>query len=337
MAHADDATNVIPLHDPDPRDWLAAIIEGSDDAIISKDLSGRIQSWNNGAVNIFGYTAEEVIGQPITMLIPDDRLDEEPRILAKIKGGERVHHFETVRRRKDGSLVDLSLTISPIRDAEGVIVGASKIARDISGKRLAEQSQRLLIGEMHHRVKNLFAVASAIVSLTAREETTTDGMVKAILARLSALARAHQLTAEGGWKEQSDDTKGDLQALIETVLAPFGGGDRIRIEGDRIGIGSHATTNLALLVYELATNAAKYGSLSVPQGNLNVRLLGTDDGVQIDWTEFGGPTVHSENHLGFGSQLAQGLAMALNATITRDWRPTGLAATIRIPRESLSA
>lgn len=240
MAHADDATNVIPLHDPDPRDWLAAIIEGSDDAIISKDLSGRIQSWNNGAVKIFGYTAEEAIGQPITMLVPDDRLNEEPSILAKISSGERVDHFETLRRRKDGSLVDLSLTISPIRGASGDIVGASKIARDISEKRLAEQNQRLLIGEMHHRVKNLFAVASAIVSLAAREETTKDGLVKAILARLSALARAHQLTAEGGLEERPDDTTGDLQALIETVLAPFGGSDRIRIEGDLIAIGSHA-------------------------------------------------------------------------------------------------
>lgn len=335
MAHADDATNVIPLHDPDPRDWLAAIIEGSDDAIISKDLSGRIQSWNNGAVKIFGYTAEEAIGQPITMLIPDDRLNEEPSILAKISSGERVDHFETLRRRKDGSLVDLSLTISPIRGASGDIVGASKIARDISEKRLAEQNQRLLIGEMHHRVKNLFAVASAIVSLAAREETTKDGLVKAILARLSALARAHQLTAEGGLEERPDDTTGDLQALIETVLAPFGGGDRIRIEGDLIAIGSHATTNLALLIYEFATNAAKYGSLSAPKGRLTVRLVGTTDGVQIDWTEFGGPAVHSESAKGFGSHLAHGLATALGATITRDWRATGLAATISIPEEAL--
>ena len=336
MANADDATRVIPLHDPDPRDWLAAIIEGSDDAVISKDLAGRIQSWNNGAVNIFGYTAEEAIGQPITMLIPDDRLDEEPRILAKIKNGERVDHFETVRRRKDGSLVDLSLTISPIRGATGVIVGASKIARDISEKRLAEQNQLLLIGEMHHRVKNLFAVASAIVSLTAREETTTDGLVKAIIARLAALARAHQLTVQGGFEEQPGDTRGDLRALIETVVAPFGGGNRIRIEGDLIAVGSHATTNLALLIYEFATNAAKYGALSAPKGGLTVRLVRTNDGAQIDWTEFDGPTVHSENHQGFGSQLAHGLAVALDATITRDWRPTGLAVTISIPEQTLS-
>lgn len=332
MALTDEAANAFPLHNPDPRDWLAAIIEGSEDAIISKDLSGRIRSWNNGAMNIFGYTAEEVIGQPITMLIPDERLEEEPRILAKIRNGEKVQHFETVRRRKDGSLVDLSLTISPIRDGSGVIVGASKVARDISDKRQAEVTQRLLIGEMRHRVKNLFAVASAIVSLTAREEKTTEGLVQTIQERLSALARAHQVSA-GGTNGQPDDATGDLQALIEMVLAPFDGRERIRIEGDKIPVGGGAISNLALLIYELATNAVKYGSLSVPEGRLAVHLKKASDAIQIDWTEFDGPMIAGENRAGFGSQLAQGLASALDATITRDWRSTGLMAQIRMPKD----
>lgn len=111
---------------PDPRDWLAAIIEGSDDAIISKDLSGIIRSWNPGAARLLGYRSEEMIGRPITVLIPADRIDEEPHIIEEISRGRRVEHFETVRRRKDGSLIDLSLTISPIRDTSGHIVGASR-------------------------------------------------------------------------------------------------------------------------------------------------------------------------------------------------------------------
>jgi PAS domain S-box-containing protein len=119
---------------------LAAIVESSEDAIISKDINGIVASWNAGAQRLFGYTAEEIIGRSITILIPDDHENEEPEILSRIRRGERVEHFETVRRRKDGSLIDLSLTISPVRDADGNIIGASKIARDISDRKRSEEA-----------------------------------------------------------------------------------------------------------------------------------------------------------------------------------------------------
>ena len=122
---------------------LAAIVTSSDDAIISKTLDGVIVTWNEGASRIFGYTEAEVVGKPVTILIPPDRLDEEPRILRRIRAGERVDHFETIRVRKDGSLVDISLTISPVRNALGEIVGASKIARDITLQKRAEESLRM--------------------------------------------------------------------------------------------------------------------------------------------------------------------------------------------------
>lgn len=110
----------------------ASIVDSSSDAIISKDLNGIIQSWNRGAETIFGYTAKEAIGNSVTMLMPPDRVNEEPGILARIRRGEPVSHYETVRQRKDGTLIDISLNISPVRDSHGVIVGASKIARDIT-------------------------------------------------------------------------------------------------------------------------------------------------------------------------------------------------------------
>ena len=122
---------------------LAAIVESSDDAIISKSLDGVITSWNKSAERIFGYTASEAVGQPITMLIPPDRLDEEPKILERLKRGERVDHFETIRVRKDGSRLDISLTISPVKDADGRIVGASKVARDITERKQAEAALRV--------------------------------------------------------------------------------------------------------------------------------------------------------------------------------------------------
>ena len=119
---------------------LAAIVQSSDDAIISKDLNGVITSWNRGAEKIFGYSESEVVGKPITILIPEDRLSEEPRILERIRKGESIDHYETVRRRKDGTLLNISLTVSPIHDAEGRVIGASKIARDITESKAAAEA-----------------------------------------------------------------------------------------------------------------------------------------------------------------------------------------------------
>lgn len=121
----------------------AAIVASSDDAIISKDLDGVITSWNRGAERIFGYTAREAVGQSVTMLIPADHTEDEPMILGRIRRGESVDHYETVRQRKDGTLLDISLTVSPIRDSKGQVVGASKIARDISERKRSEAALRV--------------------------------------------------------------------------------------------------------------------------------------------------------------------------------------------------
>lgn len=129
-----------PASSPYLRGLLAAIVGSSDDAIVSKSLDGIITSWNASAERIFGYTADEAIGKPILIVVPPERRNEEPEILGRIRQGERVDHFETQRLTKDGRLIDISLTISPIRDADGKVVGASKVARDISDRK---QAQRL--------------------------------------------------------------------------------------------------------------------------------------------------------------------------------------------------
>jgi len=129
---------------------LGAIVDSSDDAIISKNLDGTITTWNKGAQRIFGYSAEEAVGHPITMLIPPDRLEEETTILERLKRGERVDHFETIRLRKDGAALDISLTISPVRDDKGRVIGASKIARDITERKRAQEA--LEISEERLRV-----------------------------------------------------------------------------------------------------------------------------------------------------------------------------------------
>ena len=146
------------IRPPDPTLRLAAIVESSDDAIVSKDLNGIVTSWNKGAEELFGYTAEEAIGRSITMVIPPDRLSEEDMVLGHIRRGQRVEHFDTIRQRKDGTLVPISLTVSPIRDANGTIVGASKIARNISDRRRIEAE----LQDLQQRLMTL-AVASASI------------------------------------------------------------------------------------------------------------------------------------------------------------------------------
>jgi PAS domain S-box-containing protein len=148
---------------------LASIVESSDDAIVSKNLDGIITSWNNGAQRLFGYTAAEAIGQPVTMLIPEDRIDEEPGILGRIRAGERIHHYETVRRRKDGSMVDIELTVSPMRDRVGRIVGASKIARNITERKRAEAKLR----DSERQLQELLTAIPAAIYTTDAEGRVT--------------------------------------------------------------------------------------------------------------------------------------------------------------------
>jgi PAS domain S-box-containing protein len=155
---------------PDAALRLAAIVESSDDAIVSKDLNGVITSWNRGAERLFGYTAEEAVGRSITMVIPPDRLAEEDMVLSRIRRGERVEHFDTIRCRKDGTLVDVSLTISPIRDVSGVIVGASKIARNISDRKRIERE----LDELQHRLMALVVASASVLSSTDTERVLTQ-------------------------------------------------------------------------------------------------------------------------------------------------------------------
>ncbi|HKQ99017.1 MAG TPA: PAS domain S-box protein [Pyrinomonadaceae bacterium] len=165
--------------------WLAAIIESADDAIISKTLQGIITSWNKGAERIFGYTADEAIGKPVTMLIPEDHPDEEPSILARLRAGERIEHYETIRVRKDGSFVDISLTVSPIHGPNGNIIGASKIARDITERKRAEAAVREQ-AEIIETVNRLGQTLSAELDLRKVVQAVTDAATEMTGARFGS-------------------------------------------------------------------------------------------------------------------------------------------------------
>ena len=322
---------------------LAAIVESSDDAILAKDLNGIIITWNKGAERMFGYTPEEVIGQPILMLIPPDRQNEEPKILSRIRCGERIDHYETVRRRKDGSLVEVSLSVSPIRSLDGRIVGASKIARDITERRLAEHRQQLVLREMNHRVKNLFTLASSLVTLSARSAATPAELAASVAARLEALSRAHALTippVSGETVETEQATT--LHALIRTLVAPFEndpGSSRVRIKGLDVPVSGNAATSLSLLLHEFATNAAKYGALSTPDGVIDIQCGDDGEQVSLTWTERGGPNIPTEPFAeGFGTLLSKATVRGqLGGDIQREWRPEGLFLKLSVLRRRLTA
>lgn len=322
---------------------FAAIVESSDDAILAKDLNGTIISWNPGAERLFGYTATEAVGKPVAMLIPLDRHNEEPEILSRIRRGERIDHYETIRRRKDGSLIEISLCVSPIRNRDGRVIGASKIARDITERKRAEEQQHLLIREMDHRIKNLFTVASSVVSLSVRSADTPAELASAVRDRLNALARAHALTIPrtsdvSGKTEQATTT---LHSLIGTIVAPYDGdlaGHRPRasVVGADIQIGGSAVTSFALLLHEFATNAAKYGALSVPEGTVDISCHEEGERFILTWTEQGGPPVERRGDgEGFGTLLGKATVHQLGGEIARDWKPEGLSIRLSMMRERL--
>ncbi|EJK88159.1 PAS domain S-box protein [Agrobacterium rhizogenes] len=322
---------------------FAAIVESSDDAILAKDLNGKIVSWNRGAERLYGYTAQEAIGQPVLMLIPLDRQNEEPELLARIRRGERIDHYETIRRRKDGSLVEISLSVSPIKNREGRVIGVSKIARDITERRRAEEQQHLLIREMDHRVKNLFSLASSVVSLSARAATTPGELASAVSARLNALARAHALTVPRTSDAASRNEQATtLHALIQTIVAPYDITTDIRqsraiVTGPDIAISGSAVTSFALLLHEFATNAAKYGALSTSDGRVDIACAEDGEHFILTWTESGGPPVDRQTDGdGFGSILAKATVRSqLGGEISREWNREGLSIRLMVKADRL--
>ncbi|WP_407169723.1 PAS domain S-box protein [Bradyrhizobium sp. ORS 111] len=306
---------------------LASIVECSDDAIVSKDLDGIITSWNRAAERIFGYSANEAIGQPITLVIPEDRQSEEPEILARIRRGERIDHFETVRQRKDGSLITISLTVSPVKDVHGNIVGASKIARDITEQKRAQEQISILAREAEHRSKNILSNVQAIVNLS--QSDTCDRLKEVITGRIQAMANVHSLFVASRWKGA------EVSAIAKQELAPYlqaSHDKRIRMEGPQTVLDPTAAQAIAVVLHELATNASKYGALSNAKGRIELAWSRSEDGkLMLRWTELGGPKVNAPERKGFGSRLIEGTISPLGGQVRFDWRAEGLVCVIALP------
>jgi PAS domain S-box-containing protein len=303
---------------------LAAIVESSNDSIVGTDLKRMITTWNPGAERLYGYTAEEAVGMPITACVPEERRHEEIAIFERIRDGERVDAFDTVRRHKDGSLLDVSLSVSPIRDLDGRTIGASSISRDITGRKRSAERIAILAREAEHRTKNVLQAVQSVVHLS--QAPTAEELKRAIQGRIQALANAHGLFAQTRW------LGADLATLTRQELAPYLEHDRprARVDGRHVAVDPKVAQAIAIILHELTTNAAKYGALSVVDGCVDVKWVQhPNDRVALTWTETGGPHIEPPRRQGFGTQVMETLIkLDLGGELRFDWRAEGLVCHI---------
>jgi PAS domain S-box-containing protein len=308
--------------------FLASIVESSDDIIVSKNLDGIITSWNKSAERIFGYSAQEAIGQPITIVIPRDRQGEEREILTRVRRGERIDHFETVRRRRDGSLVNVSLTVSPIKDNNGKIIGASKVARDIGQQKRDQELIETLAREAEHRSKNMLSNALAVINLS--RANSAEDLKEVIAGRIASLSNVCSLFVESRW------LGAELSAVVAQELAPYSemSGKRIFIEGQPTILEPGVAQAIAMTLHELATNAAKYGALSRPGGELRVGWSDLAHGeLCLSWAETGGPSMQKPEREGVGSRIIEAMMGRQNGKVHYEWREEGLFCEITFRTE----
>ncbi len=307
---------------------LAAIVVSSDDAIVGKTLDGCVTSWNAGATRIFGYEPKEMIGQSIIKIIPPELRQEEDEILAKLKRGEHIAHYETVRLAKDGRRLNISLSVSPVLDKTGRIIGASKIARDVTEKKRVEAIQRVLIEELNHRVKNTLAMTQAIASQSLRHARSASDFVESFTGRVQALAKAHSLLTDRKLEGA------ELTELVREQVTLGVADERVICSGPMVILGAQPAIHLALVLHELATNARKYGGLAVPQGRLSVKWEVHSSGSRtllLDWTESGGPQVSAPLTAGFGTTLIERTLQTHGGEATVRYGVTGVTCKLRLP------
>jgi PAS domain S-box-containing protein len=307
---------------------LAAIVTASADAMMSFSVDGRVQTWNPAAEALFGYTEEEAIGAPASLLVPLD-CPEGPRgVFDRALAGETVR-TEGVRVAKTGERIEVAITAAPIRAGDGAVVGIKATMRDIREENAIERRQQLLINELNHRVKNTLATVQAIASQTLRSSATDQDARNAFEARLLALSKVHNVLTRQNWEAVS------LSDVAAEVLAPHGGEDpaRFRIDGPDVRLDPRLALPIAMALHELATNAVKYGPLSDGSGCVRIewRLEAASEGrrLRLRWAEQGGPPVAPPTRKGFGSRLIErSLALELGGKVTIDYAPTGVVCTI---------
>jgi PAS domain S-box-containing protein len=319
--------------------WLASIVESSNDPIVSSSIERVstgykrvITTWNGAAERLFGYTSDEVIGRPVSILYPPDRHDEQRAIFRRIMAAERVENYETVRLRKDGSSVDVSLTISAVKDAEGKIAGASAIYRDITRRKRAEEREKMLMAELDHRVKNVLSRVDMVLMSSRNGSSSIDEFTRSVKGRIQSMAAAHSLLSQKGWHGVG------LEALVRNQLAPYASDANVAIHGTDVILTPAAIQAMGMVLHELVTNAAKYGAFSVPNGSVVVswdrKPNGHTANLVFAWREFGGPPRAVETKSGYGTRLIRELVpYELGGMVDLEFAAAGVNYRIEFPLE----
>ena len=266
----------------------------------------------------------------MSTLLDDVQIDEWPANLIRLRQGKPVTDIDISRVTKGDRVIYVSLTISPMRDAQGVIIGASAVARDIAMRKLAEEHAAMLMAELDHRVKNILAVVSSVVTQTLKTGGSVQSVQAELEGRIQAISRAHGLLRELGGVE------GSLGRLVAMELKPYKQRANVRTAGDDVVLTSRANLSMGLAVHELATNSVKYGSLSTETGHLDVtwRVIGAagEPVLEILWLKTGGPPVTPPKDRGYGTKLIElSLVRGLSATVTREFLEAGVRCWISIP------
>jgi PAS domain S-box-containing protein len=311
----------------------ASTVMSSMDAIFSIDSDLIIRTWNGGAERLYGYTAAEAIGQSLKLICPDELRDEQSGLYAQTMKGRPVL-LETVRRHKDGRLVPVGISGSPIFAPDGHIMGVAAVHRDMTENREFKEHLGFTLRELSHRTKNLLAVVQGLARMIARRSDDVDEFEVRFRGCIQALAHSHDLLVQHDWQGAT------LRELLQVQLAPFGGIDSTKIsaQGPDVFLTPSAMQSLGLIVHELATNATKHGALSTPAGSVAItwtRDPGDRGGVRMAWQEQGGPPVSEPTHRGFGQVVFERIGASLDGNITTDFRPEGFVCTVTIAANNL--
>lgn len=317
-----------------------ALFEQAAVGVARVGLDGRFLEVNDRFCAIVGHPPEGLAGKHFLHVThPDDVAPDLEKVEELLAG--RIAFFAMEKRyvTAEGLLVWANLTVALVKGSDGAPAYFVSVIEDIGERKRIEDSRRLLLRELDHRVKNLFAIAEGMVRLTARAATTPREMARALFGRLAALARAHDLIQAAVRGREGAAEEVPLRGIAVAVLAPhLPEGDRLRIEGSEVTLGPRAATGLALVLHELATNAAKYGALSSPAGRLDLRWLECEGRLAVLWSETGGPPAVEPGSGGFGSRLARlTVEDQLGGTIAREWRPEGLRVVLGLPLARLAA
>ena len=313
------------------RHRLNMLINATPLGVLFIDATFRVLEWNPGAERVFGYQASEVLGKRADFLVPDSERRYVEQIYRQLIANTGGFRGTNTNLRKDGREISCEWYNSPLLDPDGKVLGVACIVEDVTERAQAARRRSRMIAELDHRVKNNLASIISLAELTGRGAASVPVFIDRFRGRLYALARMHTILARSRWEGT------DLRELLANTLDAFGASQRSSIDGPAVTLSPRAAQSLAMALNELATNAAKYGSLSAVAGRLDVTWsVSTKDAAQnlleLVWTESGGPPVLPPARRGFGSELIQGtIGFELHGVVDADYRPQGLVCRLSFP------